>query len=133
MLSLTSFLSVLAWQLLLWWLACASVMDEEKVPSPLGIQDLVCDLLKVKSFLAYSFTCVIQELRESTLLRFTISLHRLCPPNPSSIKLHKKTTTKTCCKAKKRFFCRKPLLLNKSCCIQLASAFQASICAVVVL
>lgn len=77
-LSVTSLLSVLAWQLPALRLARAGVMAEEKVPSPLGTQDLVCDLLKVKSFLAYYFTCVIQELRESTLLRFTISLHRLC-------------------------------------------------------
>lgn len=43
----------------------------KKVPSPLGIQRSWCDLLKIKSsFPASCFTCVIKELRTSTLLRF---------------------------------------------------------------
>lgn len=68
----------------------------EKEPNPLGIQDLGCDLLKIKSsFPASNFTCVIQELREPTLLRFTISLHSLC--------------TQNICKAEERFSCREPL------------------------
>lgn len=113
-------------------------MAEEKVPSPLGIQDLVCDLLKVKSFLAYYFTCVIRAQRVNTAEVYNQSSQTLYP-KPALNKTKKQTKnnnkipTKTRCKAKERFSCREPLPLNKSCCIQLASAFQASICAAVVL
>lgn len=52
----------------------------KKAPDPLRIQDLRYESLGIESsFPASYFTCVIQELRESTLSRFTISLHRLHP------------------------------------------------------